>query len=139
MVGLATIPATITDPHRPGPRVPAFSKHQKLRLFTEWRAAEVVTVASAAGDVDAANADGFLDYVLRKALLGRGLVVDLTGVTFFSTAGHAALLTLDMRCATAGMKWVMVPSRPVNHVIRICEGALPTADTVQDALELVSD
>lgn len=139
MTNLLTSPTI--DRRRRRPMIAAVSKHQELRLSSEWRAAEAVTVASAAGDVDAANADSFLDYILRKALVGRGLVLDLTAVTFFSAAGYASLLTLDERCARAGVIWTTVPGPPVVRIVRICDvkDQLPIAESVHDALVAFSD
>jgi anti-anti-sigma factor len=97
-------------------------------------------VAVIAGEVDATNAGTLLDYVLRKAVLCRGLVLDLTAVTFFSSAGYTSLRTLDTRCATAGIKWTVVPSREVRRVIAICDvpQQLPISGTLARALLAVS-
>lgn len=141
MVATSLTETVITRPQRRALTVQAFSIKRELQLSTEWLGAEVIAVVSVQGDVDAATADSFLHYVLRKALLCRELVLDLSAVTFFSTAGHAALLTLANRCAMADVKWTVVPSRPVSRILSICDVArrFPIAGTVDDALRAASD
>lgn len=92
------------------------------------------TVVTAHGELDAANAQHFADFALQHAQ--RALVVDLTGVEFFGTAGFSALHTLNVRCAGANVDWVLVPSAAVRRLLLICDpdAVLPTSDSVQTAL-----
>ena len=64
------------------------------------------------------------------------LALDLTGIEFFGTAGFSALHTLNVRCAGAGVEWVLVPSTAVSRLLRICDpdSALPIAATMPAAL-----
>ena len=95
-----------------------------------------VAVITAHGDLDASNAQDFVDYTLRHAERTQRLALDLTGVDFFGTAGFSALHTLNVRCAGAGVEWVLVPSNAVSRLLRICDpdSALPIAATVPAAL-----
>lgn len=95
-----------------------------------------VAVITAHGDLDASNAQEFVDYALRDAERTQRLALDLTGVDFFGTAGFSALHTLNVRCAGAGVEWVLVPSRAVTRLMRICDpdSALPIAATMPTAL-----
>lgn len=88
-----------------------------------------VAVITAYGDLDASNAQEFVDYALRDAERTERLALDLTGVDFFGTAGFAALHTLNVRCAGAGVEWVLVPSNAVSRLMKICDpdSALPIA------------
>jgi anti-anti-sigma factor len=96
-------------------------------------------ILSADGEIDAANADHLGDYALQVAGDCRYLVLDLSGVEFFGTDGFSTLHTLNVRCAEAGVRWVMVPSMAVNRVLRICDprGGLRAADTLDAALDAV--
>jgi anti-anti-sigma factor len=98
-----------------------------------------LAVISAHGELDAANAQEFVDYALRHAAhLGR-LVLDLIGVDFFGTAGFSALHTLNVRCAAEEIHWALAPSPAVSRLLRICDpdSTLPVCDSVQDALAVV--
>ena len=54
-----------------------------------------MAVITAHGELDAANAQEFVDYALRHAAHIDRLVLDLTGVEFFGTAGFSALHTAE--------------------------------------------
>jgi anti-anti-sigma factor len=105
---------------------------------TRWlqSSAAVITVH---GDLDASNANEFADYALRHSEHSTRLVLDLSGVDFFGTAGFSALHTVNVRCAGADVDWALVPSSGVTRLLRICDpdSALPMASTVQAALSLV--
>jgi anti-anti-sigma factor len=111
-----------------------------LRFTVQWLASDVVTVVSVEGEVDAANADTLLDYVLREVLLCRGLVLDLASITFFDSEGYRSLVTLAARCATADVSWVLVPSGSVQRALRICDVAqqLPMAASVTQGVVALS-
>ena len=95
-----------------------------------------VAVVTARGDLDASNAQEFVDYALRHTERTERLALDLSEVDFFGTAGFSALHTLNVRCAAAGVEWVLVPSRAVSRLLRICDpdSALPLATTLPAAL-----
>ena len=77
---------------------------------------------TAHGELDAANAQEFVDYALRHAAQIDRLVLDLTGVDFFGTAGFSALHTLNVRCAGEKIEWALAPSRPSPGC---CGSAIP--------------
>ena len=95
-----------------------------------------VAVITAHGGLDASHAPAFVDDALRHAERTQRLALDLSGVDFFGTAGFSALHTLNVRCAGAGVEWVLVPSNAVSRLLRICDpdSALPIAATVPAAL-----
>ncbi len=84
---------------------------------TRWLHPSMVIV-TAHGELDAANAQEFATYALRHADAVKRLVLDLTGVEFFGTAGFSALHTLNVRCAGDGVDWAMVPSRAVSRLLQ---------------------
>jgi anti-anti-sigma factor len=98
-----------------------------------------LAVVSAHGELDAANAQEFVDYALRHAAHIDGLVLDLVGVDFFGTAGFSALHTLNVRCVAEKIEWALAPSRAVIRLLRICDpdSTLPICDSVQAALAAV--
>lgn len=104
--------------------------------FTTRWLQPAVAVITADGELDASNAQDLVDYALRDAERTQRLALDLSGVEFFGTAGFSALHTLNVRCAGAGVDWVMVPSAAVNRLLRICDpdSALPIAASMAAAL-----
>jgi anti-anti-sigma factor len=98
-----------------------------------------MAVVTAHGELDAANAQQFVDYALRHAAHTDRLVLDLTGVEFFGTAGFSALHSVNVRCAAEKIDWALTPSPAVNRLLRICDpdSALPICETVEAALSAV--
>ena len=98
-----------------------------------------MAVITAYGEIDAANAQEFVDYALRHAAHIDRLVLDLTGLDFFGTAGFSALHTVNVRCAAEKMDWALAPSPAVTRLLRICDpdSALPICDSVEAALAAV--
>jgi anti-anti-sigma regulatory factor len=64
------------------------------------------------------------------------LVLDLSEVEFFGTAGFSALHTLNVQCAGAGVEWVLVPSHAVSRLLKICDpdSTLPMESKLPAAL-----
>jgi anti-anti-sigma factor len=98
-----------------------------------------MAVITAHGELDAANAQEFVDYALRHAAHTDRLVLDLTGVDFFGTAGFSALHTVNVRCAAEKIEWALTPSAGVTRLLRICDpdSALPICASVEAALSAV--
>jgi anti-anti-sigma factor len=102
----------------------------------------------ARGDLDAANADQFSDFVANCAQHFPKLTLDLSAVDFIATAGFSALHRINVACSAADVQWAMVPSLAVARLLRICDpdGVLPVVeptrplDPDQDALlELIPE
>jgi anti-anti-sigma factor len=108
--------------------------------FATRRLPPATAVISAHGDIDALNAGDFTDYVLRHATNVEHVVVDLTDVEFFGTAGFSALMAIELHCSAADVAWVLVPSKAVNRLLRICDpdSALHTRYSVAAALSTLS-
>jgi anti-anti-sigma factor len=98
-----------------------------------------MAVITAHGELDAANAEEFVDYALRHASHTDRLVLDLTGVDFFGTAGFSALHSVNVRCAGEMIEWALAPSAAVTRLLRICDpdSALPICNGVDTALSAV--
>lgn len=102
---------------------------------TRWLQPDT-SVVTAHGDIDAANAQEFVNYALRHAALIKNLVLDLSGVDFFGTAGFSALHTLNVRAAGDDIEWALVPSDSVTRLLRLCDpdSALPICPSAEAAL-----
>src|SRR5690348_6068573 len=99
---------------------------------TRWaQSAAVITVH---GELDAATAPGFATYAIRHTFHTRRLVVDLSGVEFFGTAGLAALQELDARCIANSVAWGLTSCTAVDRLLKISNVALPIYPTVSNAL-----
>ncbi|UXA19268.1 STAS domain-containing protein [Mycobacterium sp. SMC-4] len=107
--------------------------------FETQRPQPSTAVVSARGELDAANCNQFIDFALRDADQTQWLVVDLSGLSFFATAGFSALHTLNVRCAAEDIRWALVPSLAVDRLLRICDpdSALPICVDVATALTAV--
>jgi anti-anti-sigma factor len=119
---------------RPGVGIPNSATRHSAR-FEATALQPSATVVTAHGDLDAANSQHFADFSLQQA--ADALIVDLSGVQFFGTAGFSALHTLNVRCAGAGIDWILVPGAAVSRLLRICDpdATLPRAETVDTALD----
>lgn len=97
-------------------------------------------VISAQGEIDAVNAAEFAQYALRHTAEAERVAVDLTDVEFFGTAGFSALKAVDQHCSTTNTEWVLVPSKAVNRLLRICDpdSALHTCYSVAAALSTLN-
>lgn len=102
------------------------------RFTAEWGPSCVVITAH--GELDASNANHLADYVQRCAAHAESIILNLTGLEFFGTAGFSALHTINVRCAGADVRWTVVPSRAVSRLLRICDpdNTLPLAASVPD-------
>ncbi|MFZ0903135.1 MAG: STAS domain-containing protein [Mycobacterium sp.] len=94
-------------------------------------------VITAHGELDASNANQLADYVERCAAHANSVIVNLSGLEFFGTAGFSALHTINVQCAGADVRWAVVPSKAVSRLLRICDpdNLLPLAETVPDGLD----
>lgn len=108
---------------------PAWENHS-ARFSTTWDAGRVVITAD--GELDASNATQFADYFDLCIADSTPLVVDLSGLEFFGTAGFSALHLINVRCAAEKLRWAVVPSKAVSRLLRICDPdhALPLIASV---------
>lgn len=101
---------------------PSPSDHSRngLTLSTEWIEPSGVRI-TARGEVDASNAADLRDHVARYAANCSRLVLDLREVTFFSSAGFAALHIINARCDRANVTWTLQYGSIVSRVVDICD------------------
>jgi len=123
-------PVCGTDP----PISPEPWENHSARFTAEWGPSFVVITAH--GELDASNANQLADYVQLCAAHRNSVILNLSGLEFFGTAGFSALHTINVRCAGADVRWAVVPSRAVRRLLRICDPdhALPLADSAPHIL-----
>ena len=132
------MPTLITHP----PYAPEFLVERidchTAHFATRWRKPGTAVI-TAHGDLDAANSQDLVDYALRNAARVSVMVIDLSGVTFFDTAGFSALHAVNRRCADDAIRWSLVPSVPVARLLRLCDtdSTLPVCPSVETALASV--
>jgi anti-anti-sigma factor len=109
---------------------PAWENHS-ARFSATWDDDRVVVVAD--GELDASNATQFADYFDLCITDSTPLIVDLSGLEFFGTAGFSALHLINVRCAGEKLRWAVVPSKAVSRLLRICDPdhALPLIKSVR--------
>lgn len=101
------------------------------------RELSATTVLIAAyGDVDAASAGSLSERIERHLAGYRQLVLDLSRLGFFGTAGLSVLHRVHSRCASSGVHWMLVPGPEVRRLLRICDPdrILPTAPNIVAAV-----
>jgi anti-anti-sigma factor len=122
-------PVRGTDATQPPP---AWENHS-ARFSAVWDTSRVIITAH--GELDASNANEFADYFDLCISHSMPLIVDLSGLEFFGTAGFSALHLINVRCAGAKLRWAVVPSKAVTRLLRICDPdhALPLVQSVNAA------
>jgi anti-anti-sigma factor len=105
------------------------------RVRTRALSANTVLM-TAFGEIDAASADELSENVERHLIGYRQLVLDLSGLTFFGTAGYSVLHRVHSRCLRTATDWVLVPGKEVDRLLRVCDpdGILPTAPNIVSAV-----
>jgi anti-anti-sigma factor len=111
-------PVSVTDAtHSP----PEWENHS-ARFTAESHSSRVVVTAH--GELDASNASQLADYVESCAAHSTSVIaviVDLSNLEFFGTAGFSALHLINVRCAGAHLRWAVVPGKAVSRLLRICD------------------
>ncbi len=110
-------------------------ENHTARFTAEWSPSSVLITAN--GELDASNANQLADYVQRCAANAKSVILNLSGLEFFGTAGFSALHTINVRCAATDVRWVVVPNKAVSRLLQICDPdhALPLAESVPDSLD----
>jgi anti-anti-sigma factor len=94
-------------------------------------------VITAAGEIDASNASELAGYVERHATVATRLYLDLREVTFFGTAGLAALRRVQHQFDEGGSYWRLLAGPAVRKVLRLCNaGDLPRIETLDRVVGL---
>jgi len=78
-------------------------------------------LVSVRGEVDATNSRELAGYVERQIAGSARLVLDLTVIDFFGTAGFAALHNVNVICARYGVEWVLLVGPQLRRLMQICD------------------
>src|SRR6476619_6260239 len=89
--------------------IPAEPWENHTARFTAERGPSFVVI-TARGELDACNAAQLADYVQHCAAHSKSIILNLSGLEFFGTAGFSALHTINVWCAGAHVRWTVVPS-----------------------------
>lgn len=114
------------EPGRPGATAPVRSRELSERCV----------LITASCDIDASTAPDLCARIQRHAAGYRQLVLDLSAVEFFGTAGYSLLQRMHARCAHAAVDWVLVAGPEVQRLLRVCdpEAIVPTAANIVSAV-----
>ena|SRR5690242_4022030 len=119
---------------RPDPR--SLDRHEQHHRasFSACHLSDTAVQVTVTGEVDAMNNRALARYVERQAAGSSRLVLDLTGIDFFGTAGFATLHNINVICARYGVPWVLVLDPDLRRFLRICDpdSLLPIADSAAE-------
>ncbi|KZS59445.1 sulfate transporter [Mycobacterium kansasii] len=101
----------------------------------------LATVLTILGDIDAVNIDEVSKYLRRFILEDHPVVLDLSGVSYFSAAGISLLQTLDENCHAAGVQWSLVAGPAVRQLLgdNRADAPFPLTGSVHEALRDLAD
>jgi anti-anti-sigma factor len=105
-------------------------------VFTARVLTDARMLISVKGDVDATNRQALGRFVQRHTRVSKQLILDLSGVNFFGSQGFTALYYVSVQCARRDVDWMIVGSRTVLRILRICDpdGELPVVGDLSAAL-----
>jgi anti-anti-sigma factor len=98
----------------------------------------LATVLTIRGEIDAVNVDRVSEQIRRFIVGNQPVVLDMSEVSQFATAGISLLCSLDEDCRAAGVEWTLVASPAVIEWLG--DGAVfPIARTAHQALRNLAD
>ena len=122
---------------RPDPRSLDRREQHHRAIFSACHLSDTTVLVTVRGEVDATNSRALAGYVERQVAGSTRLVLDLTVIDFFGTAGFAALHNVNVICARYGVSWVLVVGPQLRRFLRICDpdNLLPLEDSAVDHLD----
>lgn len=101
----------------------------------------LATVVTVSGAIDTKNIDRVSEYSKHFVLPDQPVVLDLSAVDWFTTAGISFLDRVDEACRTAGVEWALIVSPAVSGVLRSTddEDLFSIVDSVHEALHDFAD
>lgn len=105
-------------------------------VFTARNLTDARVLIDVKGDVDATNRQALGRFVQHHTRVSKQLVLDLSAVDFFGSQGFTALYYASVQCARRDVDWMVVGSRTVLRILRICDpdGELPVVGDFAAAL-----
>jgi anti-anti-sigma factor len=121
---------------RPDPRSLDRPEHHHRGTFSACHLEDMTVLVTVRGEVDATNSRMLAGYVERQIAGSTHLVLDLTVIDFFGTAGFAALHNINVICARYGVSWVLMVGPQLRRFLRICDpdNLLPLDDSAVNHL-----
>ena len=121
---------------RPDPRTLDRREEHHRGIFSACHLADATVLVTVRGEVDATNSRSLAGYIERQIAGSTRLVLDLTVIDFFGTAGFAALHNVNVTCARYGVSWQLVAGPQLRRFLRICDpdNLLPLKDSAVDHL-----
>lgn len=107
-----------------------------VELFRSRELGPATVLVVITGDLDAAVAPVLVDRIERLLLGYSQLVLDLSRVEFFGTAGYGLLHRVDVYCGRTAVDWTLVTGPAVTRLLRICDPdhAFPAATNIVSAV-----
>ncbi|WP_436405267.1 STAS domain-containing protein [Mycobacterium asiaticum] len=100
----------------------------------------LATVVTIRGEIDAVNVDQIGEHVRRFVLGDNPVVLDLSAVTHFSSAGIGLLCALDEECRAAGVEWMLVGNPVISALLgEPDEAEFPLTTSLHEALRNLAD
>ena len=90
-------------------------------IFCACHLEDMTVLVTVRGEVDATNSRALAGYVERQIAGSTRLVLDLSLVDFFGTAGFAALHRVNVICAQYGITWVLIVGPKLRRFLKICD------------------
>ena len=106
---------------RPDPRSLDKREQHHRAIFCACHLSDTTVLVTVRGEVDAANSRAFAGYVERQLAGSGGLVLDLTEIDFFGTAGFAALHNVNVVCAQYGVEWMLLVGPQLRRFLQVCD------------------
>lgn len=82
---------------------------------------DTTVLVAVKGEIDAANSRALSDYVERQLAGWPRLVLDLSEVEFFGTAGFATLHHVNVICAQYCATWALRVGPELRRFLKICD------------------
>jgi anti-anti-sigma factor len=89
--------------------------------FSACHLSDTTVLVTVKGEIDAANSRALSDYVERHVAGLPRLVLDLSGVEFFGTAGFATLHHVNVICAQYRATWALRVGAELRRFLKICD------------------
>ena len=117
---------------RPDPRSLDRREEHHRAIFSARHLSDTTVLVTVRGEIDAANSRALSDYVERQIAGWPRLVLDLSGIEFFGTAGFSTLHHINVICARYRASWALAVGPELRRLLTICDpdDLLPVEDSV---------
>ena len=104
--------------------------------FCAQKISSTLVRVGVAGEIDIRNAAALSDFALGQLRSSSRLILDLSEVEFFGTAGLRVFQELGEESSEVGASWVLVCGRPVQRLLRITdpEQSIPAYTSLESAM-----